>query len=290
MTTNPDRQTVRELLDACRAHSDDLQLPELRELAAAIQSDPELESRLKKGQQIDDLIGSSLREVPVPEGLESRLLAALANGEPRDEMLAPELDAELDAVAGVNATRVPAVVPTPRSTRWQIWSLASVAAAAALIAVCWSLLPHERSFATQDDVAFHTGQWIPLLSSDWKQTPAPATHPLPGRLASVIPWQQVPQSSDSFSVVCYDVSLTKSSRQYLFVCSTSHSATLPKSPPHIPVLISVGSQDWSVGGWTSERPGFVYSLAIEGSAKKYREVTGASSNMASADHRPVPST
>lgn len=292
MTTNQDRQSVRELLDACRAHSDDLQLPELNALAAAIQSDPELELRLKKGHQIDDLIGGSLREVPIPDGLESRLIATLASGEPRTEMLDPELDEELDAVAGtpvtsIPATSVPLAASTPRSRRWRTWSLVSVAAAVTLIAVCWSVLSKKPTLATPTDVALHTGEWLSQLADDqWSTKASPGSHPMPGQLAvNGFPWQMVPKTGSSFSVLCYDVSSTNSKKQYFFVCSTSHSVMLPKSPPRNPIAITFKSAQWSVGGWTSAEPGFVYALAIEGDEKQYRYFIGADSNIASVRHR-----
>lgn len=293
MTTNPDRQNVRELMDACRAHSDDLQLPELSALADAVRSDPTLDSQLKKGHRIDELIGQALREAGVPDGLEERLLAALANGEPRSEMLDPALDAELAEIGecaeiaeraeiGGADTSVRAVVPTPRSSRWRYWSLISVAAAITLLAICWSQFSQEPTFASQDDVASHTAEWLAGLSeTKWSRDASPASHPLPGRLAvNTFSWQIVPVKGSSLSVVCYDVSATPSEKQYFFVCNNAHAATLPKSPPHDPALISTLPDPWSVGGWTCERPGFVYVLAIRGDQKRYQDVIGVDSKIA----------
>src|SRR5690349_742033 len=75
--TNERDEKLAELIDCCR-RAEDLTLPELHELAAAAQADPAVDRRLKKSLRIDAIVGQSIRDVPVPEGLEERLLASIA--------------------------------------------------------------------------------------------------------------------------------------------------------------------------------------------------------------------
>ena len=66
-------------MDACRPSHDDLADPLLAPLAAAVAGDPQMDDRWQRQQKLDVALGGALQDVPVPDGLTERLLAALGN-------------------------------------------------------------------------------------------------------------------------------------------------------------------------------------------------------------------
>ena len=50
-----------EAMDACRSNSDDLQLPELRQLAGRLEVDPEARRLLRQRQELDQRIAADLQ-------------------------------------------------------------------------------------------------------------------------------------------------------------------------------------------------------------------------------------
>jgi len=68
---------IQQAMDVCRPDSEDLQQPEMAALAEAIRSDPEVRRRYERSQRFDVAVTGMFRDVPVPEGLENRLLAAI---------------------------------------------------------------------------------------------------------------------------------------------------------------------------------------------------------------------
>ena len=73
----PDER-ILEAIEACRPGSDDVADPALAYLAAAMAADPELENLYARLQQVDGMLTADFRRVPVPEGLDHRLLERLA--------------------------------------------------------------------------------------------------------------------------------------------------------------------------------------------------------------------
>src|SRR5262245_49923672 len=70
-----DWQRIREQVDACRPDSQDLNDPELRDAADAIECDERARRLFESSQRLDSKVRRAMRDVEVPNGLEQRLLA-----------------------------------------------------------------------------------------------------------------------------------------------------------------------------------------------------------------------
>ena len=73
-----DERKFRELMDACRAGSDDLNLPELEEVAQAVEQDARVRAALARSQRVDSEIRTAMQRVAVPDGLATRILDRIA--------------------------------------------------------------------------------------------------------------------------------------------------------------------------------------------------------------------
>src|SRR5688572_16217343 len=74
-------QPFREQIDACRPGSDDLSLPALVGLAAAVDRDRGVAEELSRSQRFDRAVSTAMHDLPLPAGLLERLEARLAAGD-----------------------------------------------------------------------------------------------------------------------------------------------------------------------------------------------------------------
>lgn len=74
--TPHDRELLRQRMDACRIGSDDLALPEMSDLSAALRIDAALREEWESRQRSERLIVAAMEDLPVPAGLADRILAA----------------------------------------------------------------------------------------------------------------------------------------------------------------------------------------------------------------------
>src|SRR5688500_12011159 len=84
-----DEEKIREQIDACRADSEDLHMPDLGDLAAAVGSDAQIARRLARSQQFDRAVRAAVHDVPVPSDLLQKLLAEHDTAGTKQDMEAP---------------------------------------------------------------------------------------------------------------------------------------------------------------------------------------------------------
>ena len=277
---NHEQHPWSEQLDACRPTADDWRLAELADLARAIQVDPQVERQLQRSRDWDRVVGEVVRDVPVPVGLEERLLSALMSRSRSNETVAiagaPPLAEEKTSVSVAGAT-----IPTPRSAfpasrsarRWALGVGISLACAASLL-VAIGLFPQPAGWASQQDAVVHFQRWLPQLSATgWRRAQFPARK-LP---LSVDPygWQPLAGTWDTEPAECYDLA-PPGPRAYLFVCQASSPVVLPGQ---VPVTAANTNNGWSVGAW-KDKSGAVYLLAVEGSGVVYRRYAKPSTKLA----------
>lgn len=127
---------IFEAMEACRPGSDDVADPAMEPLRRQLSDSPELSRAYQRLQRLDQALADAFRDVPVPEGLQDRILARLAAGVPRGPREASlNRDAEGTSVPQTGSRR-------DRRRRWLIGACTAVAAAALVLGV---LLHFQRS-------------------------------------------------------------------------------------------------------------------------------------------------
>ena len=271
------KEPIRELIDACRPGSDDLRLPEMEELAELVDRDPSVAALLGRSQRFDQAIAAAMGAGDVPEGLEARLLAAVA-----DAGASAGDDASNASENHETAGQVEAAGRERAARRRWLWA-ASLAAAAAVIGVVaggigWWL---PRPSLERTRIADAADRWLDqLIVSEgvWGkdvENRVLAAYPASSFLKSKpSAWRRfeadVLQGSDSLALdrnaVVYDLRGNVGElRTMLFVVRTSVAVEAPDIAPRTPTRVTGG---WSIGVW---REGdLVYVLAVEGDEDRYR--------------------
>lgn len=237
--------SFREQIDACRAGRNDHLQPEhaaeLGELARQVAVDPSRARELAAAEQADLLLGSALKQAPLPAGLNERLLAALqaaaegSSAPPPQDVLPP---------SRLSGRR--------RALRVAVGLLSS-ALAIALIVTLWPSAPPKP--LSEETLARATEAWLQEIgpAAEWHTdlAQAPASLPLDRAIRGrAIRWRQL-----SGGVAAYELTRSGGARAVLFV--TSRPAALRGFPyARLPV-----SGRWKVGAWTGAS-GCVYVLAV----------------------------
>lgn len=142
MNSPADKPTLREQLDAVRPDSDDLRDPDLHEAARAVTASDQWQQTLARQEAFDRHVTTAMHAVEVPDGLQSRLMAALADAErqQRDE-------SDGDTPYPVDTSQKP---PPRRRTILRVGALA----AGLLLAVAtgWLLFPREGVQLTLEEI------------------------------------------------------------------------------------------------------------------------------------------
>ena len=167
-----------ERIDACRGGSDDLRDELLAPLADELAADPRKRALFESVQQCDAAVTDAMEEVPVPAGLQNRLLAALANVE-ATEAEATETSLENrwvdEAVGAGDAQQTdpetlaqPVETPARKVSRRQLfWTALSVGTAASLGGVglvasrYWLGKELSPARVLEETIAFHA-QEVPV--------------------------------------------------------------------------------------------------------------------------------
>ena len=146
---------IVEAMEACRPGSDDVSQPEMAALSAQLAASPALDRAYERLQKLDGALVVAFRNVPAPEGLGDRILAAVAvdSAAASDEGCASAIDS---AVASPSADEPVALASRRKASfrrtgrRVLLGAMASSAAAALIVAVVWPFLPAP---ATRDSEA-----------------------------------------------------------------------------------------------------------------------------------------
>ena len=254
MTDSGDNTNVYHGIESCRPGSDDLQLPEMSHVANAIAADPALEECYHDVQEWDTNVAAAFRDVPAPEGLQERLLAALA-----EQRL--DVDEKPEPPAKTVSRR-------DDSSR-RLW-IGGALAASLLIALGVSATVWNWS----TPVAVET--WVATvtelhgsLPDAWKTAEAaPSDRPSFARLqrdVSVLGWMPIKSKFDS-SAVAYRLEHPRGATATLFVFRPAAiDPNLPLAPPAEP---SQRNSRLTTGVWTSD--GLVYALVVDGGREQYQ--------------------
>jgi hypothetical protein len=184
----------REQIDSCRPGSDDLSLPELADLAVAIEQDRAVSDELERSQRFDRAVAAAMHDVSVPGGLLEGLLVALDEASAAPSRVLDTAPEE-DAAAPKSLPTAAATVPTGRASRrrW-LQTAGGLAAALALVAlIAVTLWPRPLPEVSQEQLASRADVWMKQVAQEngW-QTVSSMPADFPGVLLAN------PQASKSF--------------------------------------------------------------------------------------------
>lgn len=252
MSSRPvDDERVIEALEACRPGSNDCAAPELN-LEPLLASDARLRQVYQRLQRSDGQIRAAIGEVPVPEGLEERLLARLA-AEPRVP---------------------PSPTPARARRRWWIAAMGAAAVAASLFAAFWLGLPETHPRDEAGVLAVVLQQFVLELDAHTAEgrlvaeSEPPAGFPMSRAVARVpeLRWRVV-RGLLGRRAVAYDLPGPENRRATLYVlpAATAHTArTRPSTNP----MQSTGGLCASI--WREGDR--LYVLVVRGDARAYRRL------------------
>jgi hypothetical protein len=259
-----------ERIDACRADSDDVRDDGLA-LADELAASPQKRELYEAVQRVDACVVDAMDDVPLPDALQQRLLAALAAAHQRqtDALAAatePNTTLQPASETGVHPAR-----PAPlRTTRRRLLWGACITAAAGLAAIwpAFRLWQAERSELTpqrllDETIAFHN-QAEPVDLRTLKT----ALYP-PSRLLSsqvhMTGWRPVKHFLDrpGLNGIAFELQL-QGVEGTLYVVPTTLPA-LNSSPLRKPGIMTAGC---SVSAWRES--GLVYVLVVHGNESAFQ--------------------
>lgn len=238
-----EQDRILEQIDACRSGHNDLELPEMSQLAQRLEEDGELRQRYRRAMEFDAALGEAMHDVPVPDGLAERLLVKLEDAQ---------------------AQAVPQELPTQRTSRRALWT--SLLTAAVVLAVAFGFwkyysVPSEIDQAQIHDLAL---KQFPseLGATSLNRLPGPGDlSPSGVNLRLIQGWSQTTFAYRN--AVAYHLKAPNGKRAILFVTPTTGRPHVPNWLPVSPVV----SQSALVTGkvctaWASGNRLFV--LVVEG--------------------------
>ena len=238
-----DRRII-EAIDACRPGSNDLDAPEMNDLARQVKDNRRVAAVFESLQRWDAKIDHAIGNVPVPEGLEAPILARLGPGALQQTVAAP-------AAAG------PARWPGRRS-----WLALAVAASLAMVlATAWYWTRNVP--VTADNLWGQVDNWRQQIDpSAWRSaSSAPEGYPASPRvIGRRFGWQPV-----GAGVVAYNLAGPGAAPAVLLVVRARVDG-LPRRPP----TRATWTQNRSLAAWQSGR--LLYVLVVDGPPAGYRRL------------------
>lgn len=258
MTSSPGRRLI-ELIDACRADSDDLSLPEMGELRTALRQDDTLRHEWDARQRSERVVREAMHDVQVPAGLAERILAAAAARD-RESLtaaaaIAPSSDVQLSARN------------TPLSRRrWM--ALAASAAAILVAALVWQLWPAPPERVGRAQLALEAEKWFDeaILPGAWQPDMARGPKSFPTQAITTAPsgWQRLRFKEEPDLSAFNLTSVRTGGNVVLFVAKTRRKhavGSLPYTKLNASGGLEMGA--WQVGD-------VLYVLVVDGKHSQQR--------------------
>ncbi|MCO6459382.1 MAG: hypothetical protein J5I93_29070 [Pirellulaceae bacterium] len=272
------QRDMYQWIDVCRANSDDLQQDELQALAELVERDPRAAELLARSQRLDEAFREALSDVPVPESLEQRLLAAVAGSAVAQEALTldkPEADhlGELDRPEEHRPHGYPTPAARPletrgRSRRHWLTLVGAATAAGLLLAAGWWFGASGGALSEEALVQQAQG-WSKRAYADdfvWRsvrEEVPPQDRPLsPAVFRATGRWSQLPALDDSRAVV-FELHSRDGVPGLVFVVRTRRDSGLAPLPYR--QLSAAGvSSGWTIAAWQTGELLYVVVVPGEG--------------------------
>jgi hypothetical protein len=255
--SSDDRQRLIQQIDACRAGSEDLSAPEMRELAEALASDESTRELRERLHDFDAAVGGAMHDAAVPEGLAQRISAEISAG-----LAAEPAAGELD-----NSLVQPAEKPVRVSRRrWLTSAVSTVAAASIAAVVVWAWWPEPQQMLTLEDVLnasidFHKANRDLSAASGQPPTEFPMSPDVTpsGRVT----WRKISGLLDCQMGVAYNIPGRRGCVATLYVVRRD----IPALPTLVPTRSGSDTANVRVAAWQSGD--LVYVLILRGSEQDY---------------------
>ena len=260
---------MKKAIDACRPEAEDVRLPEMSELAEALEHDPRARRWFERSRQWDAAVGEAFRDVAVPEGLAARLLDAV-----QDAGGTSSVGDGPEPLKSSNES-VPFALESHCARRWSGRRVAAVLAGVAAVAACWLALVRigGEDVISEETISGEVALWIGQLQRNgWRDDlgdPALRDYPL-DRCVRQLPrrWSPVRTRYDAHAVA-YDLAGPGRAMAVVFcIRNPNGRSSLASIPTRIP---STGGM--VIGAW--QRDGRVYVLAVRGDERRYRSLVEA---------------
>ncbi|MBI1901174.1 MAG: hypothetical protein HYS13_08705 [Planctomycetia bacterium] len=270
-----DKKTL-EMIDACRSQAPaDLAQPELAPLRELLEHGAAARESCVRLARVDAALREAARDVPVPDGLADRLLAAL-RADAIDQppvSLEPALCDRPKPDAEGSVDRAPT---RARLTRREIWeSIVTVAVVVSLVLGLgnwlWQNRPGELSAEAVADWIDNAQPQIESLAwNDPRRPPADAALDVPSsRLSDLARGQWAACTIDGKEAVAYR--WTRSQTELYVIRCATRTRDFENRPPPYPQIDTGGR---CVGVWASD--GLLYVLIVRGPRpiERYSELVG----------------
>ena len=274
MGTEPQRDPrILEAMEACRPGSDDVTDDAMTPLRAALSESSGLAQAYQRLQVVDRAMAEAMADVPVPEGLEGRILDRLN-----------EQTQELGDAACVIPSEFPSISGERSGSRrifarrWLVMA-GSVAAAALLLVGVWIGMRPSAEYSVSEVLSFAIENAINSQHGAGAlvtpQTPAPPEFPLSPALMSLVAgnhhstWEVRWRPLSAFlnrQAVAYDLVGSRGISATLYVTECSAEGAASEIPLHS--MHSSGQN--SASAWREGK--FLYILVVDGGPQTYEQM------------------
>jgi hypothetical protein len=235
----------------------------MSELARRVDGDAEIRSRYESVQRQDEAIAAAFHDVPVPPGLEERLLFFAG--------VAPQLT-EQRPLAGASSIGGSSISAEVRSRRRVAPYAAAVSAALVLLVAvaAWAIIHWlPRPLVPLDALIQRALAWteqsqVQPWNDDLSAAPLKSGYPLDSALrATPRQWRRF--SAEGDTVVAYGLNAPGQPFAAQFTIRTMRQHNVPVMLPSRPLSTTGG---FCIGA--CQRNGVLYVLVVEGDASQYR--------------------
>ncbi|HYW78908.1 MAG TPA: hypothetical protein VE890_04990 [Thermoguttaceae bacterium] len=261
--TNDER--IIEAVEACRPGRDDVSDAAMADLLEELAVNPELARHYERLQQCDANLSSAFRGVPVPDGLQQRLLARVEQAQTES---GPAPDDEAERIAAAATT----VVQPKRFSRRRLLTAGGITAAAAVLAIGVTVYllnsqPYTRANVLENSVAFFDSESPNLAGELVDRTPPPEAYPFSRSVGRVpaMRWRPISQFLGRTGVA-YD--LTVRGRATLYVVRR----TVPGLDANPPLRPQKDTGGFSAATWQEGELLYVLVLHGNNSRTVYRSL------------------
>jgi hypothetical protein len=272
-----DKKTL-EMIDACRPQAPaDLEQPEVAPLRETLEHDAEAREAYDRLSRVDAALREAVRDVPVPNGLADRLLAALRADEAGSGRLPVSVEPALRERPSAEGVRsVAAAVPGRARTRGDKWkdALTVVVVLSLMLGLgAWQWWNKPSALSAEDVAGWIDAAQPELERVTWhdaRQAPADRSMDVPStRLSGLARGQWAACKIDGKEAFAYR--WTRSQTELYVIRCATRARDFERRPPPYPQIDTGGR---CVGVWADG--GLLYVLVVRGPRpiERYSELVG----------------